>query len=254
MKAGIVVQARNSSTRYPKKMMHDFLGKTAIEWVMDRCQMTKVDYRIIATSTDEDDDMLAAIAGKNDWKVVRGKLQDVLNRYAEAVQAFELDIVVRITGDCILTDYRLIDFALAKYLEHKVDYLCLTNLIDGFDVEIISSRAILYADKEATLPSEREHVTPYIRDSGLFKVLSLPYGDEDLSHIHLSLDYKGDAVAIEAILERLTGRDFSYEDVVKLIKAEPRLLDGVRNIVPNEGYRKSLEEDEKFIRATVKKA
>lgn len=247
MKSGIVVQARNSSTRYPQKMLHNFMDKPAIEWVIDRCQKADVDCRILATSVNEDDDKLSEIAQRKGWHTVRGSLKDVLNRYAKAVIEHKLDIVARITGDCILTDYRLINFALRKFGEYGVGYLCLANIIDGFDVEVIRAEAIIDADEHAVLPSEREHVTPYIKKSGHYKAMSLPYEEEDLSYIHLSLDYKEDAIAIGLLLERFKGMDFSYEDVVKLIKSEPDMLDSVKHIVPNEGYKKSLAEDAFFL-------
>lgn len=246
MKTGVVVQARNSSARYPKKMLHDFLGKTALEWVIDRCRNADVDLKVLATSVDKGDDILVDIAAHKGWHIVRGSLSDVLGRYANAVEDYELDIVVRITGDCILTDYRLINYALAKFDELKADYLGLANIIDGFDVEVIGAPAITDAYEHAILPSEREHVTPYIRKSEHYMKITLPYGPEDLSSIHLSLDYKEDAIAIGLILERLNGMDFSYEDVVGLIKREYHILDSVRHVIPSEGYRKSLKEDEEF--------
>ncbi len=161
MKIGLVLQARNSSTRYPKKMLHDFFGKPAIEWVIDRCQKANTDYKILATSVDKDDDVLADIAQNKGWYVVRGGVEDVLGRFAKAVGDFGLDVAARITGDCILTDYRLVDYALTRFHEFKADYLVLTNIIDGFDVEVISGNAILAADKRAKLPSEREHINPF---------------------------------------------------------------------------------------------
>ena len=248
MVKAIVMQARNSSTRYPKKMLHDFMGKTAIEWVMERAGKADVDFRILATSEDRDDDILAEIANNKGWNAVRGSLKDVLSRYAKAVREYRPNLVVRITGDCILTDYRIINHALSKFDELHADYLVLMGIIDGFDVEVIRAGAILDADEHAVLPSEREHVTPYIKNSGKYKIVSMPYGSEDLSHIHLSLDYKEDAVTIGLILERFKDRDFSYEDVADLIKDEPQILDSVRHIAPNEGYRKSLTEDELFLK------
>src|SRR5271157_1394253 len=200
MKSGVIVQARNSSTRYPKKMMHDFLGRTTLEWVLDRCGGIAVDYKIFATSGDKDDDVLADVAREKGWHVVRGSLDDVLKRFAQAVREYNLDVVIRITGDCVLTDYRLSNYALAKFSELKADYLMFTRIIDGFDVEVISGRAILDADENAKMPSEREHVGPYIRNSGKFKAVSVPYGNEDLSAVHLSLDYSEDSEVIEMIL------------------------------------------------------
>lgn len=248
MKTGVIVQARSSSTRYHKKMLHEFLGKPALEWVLERCGGIAADYKILATSTDGSDDVLADLALKKGWQVVRGSLKNVLERFAQAVSRYNLDIVVRITGDCVLTDYRLVNNALAKFSELEADYFRFTNILDGFDVEVMSGRAILEADKNAEMPSEREHVGPYIRNSGEFRVISLPYGAEDLSHIHLSLDYREDAECIGAILERLGRQDFTYEDVAGLVKTNPQVIEKSKHIAPNEGRRTSVEEDKSFIR------
>lgn len=249
MRSGVVVQARTGSTRYPKKMLHDFSGKTALEWVLDRCEKIEVDYKILATSKDKNDNRLAAIARQKGWKVVRGSVKDVLKRFAQAVRAYRLTTVVRITGDCTLMDYRLANSALSKFRELKPDYLILTNIIDGFDVEVMNGKAILEADKRAKLPSEREHVGPSIRKARHAKVIASPYADEDLSSVHLSLDYPEDAEVIGKILERFGNGDFTYEDVMTLVKEEPSLFAVTRHISPNEGYRKSVQEDASFIKA-----
>ena len=169
MQSAVIVQARNSSSRYPKKMLHNFMGKTTIEWVLDRCNNINTDLKILATSIDKGDDILAEIAAKKGWHVVRGSIKDVLSRFADAVRRYELSWAVRITGDCILTDYRLVNYAISKFLELKADYLNMTNVIDGFDTEVVSGRSILEADAKAKLPSEREHVTLYIRKSKYLK-------------------------------------------------------------------------------------
>lgn len=253
MKIGLVLQARNSSTRYPKKMLHNFMGKPAIEWVLNRCQNAEVDYKILATSVDKDDNILAEIAVRKGWNVVRGGTKDVLERFVRAVKDYSLDLVIRITGDCILIDHRLINFAISEFNKLRADYLILTNIIDGFDVEVITSKAIFNAEKKSKLPSEREHITSSIRKSKDFQKIFLPYGNEDLSHIHLSLDYKEDAVVIEDILRHFAEKDFTYEDVVKIIKEKPQIIEKAKHIIPNEGYQKSLYEDKDFIKKLKRK-
>src|SRR3990172_2285398 len=248
MSSGVIVQGRNSSTRYPKKMLHGFMGIPAIEWIIERCQKINTDYKVLATSIDRDDDILAEIVHKKGWRVIRGSVDDVLSRFAKAVKEYHLDAVVRITGDCILTDYRIVNHALSKFYETEADYLTVTKIIDGFDVEVISANAILEADKRAKLPSEREHVTPLIRNSKRFKQVFLPYGNEDMSHIHLSLDYKEDAEVIEQILTCFDKEDFTYEDVVRLLQKDNKILEKTKHIKPNEGFKKSEDEDKEYIR------
>lgn len=249
MPRAVVVQARNGSSRYPRKMLHPLLGRPAIEWVLERCEKIAIDQRILATSEAKEDDPLAEIAQRRGWQVVRGSVEDVLSRFAKAVRAYRLDAVVRITGDCLLTDPRLVQHALAQFDALKPDYLILTKIIDGFDVEVMSGKAILKADSEAKLPSEREHVGPYLRRSKRFNTVFLPYEEEDLSHIHLSLDYKEDADVLESILKQLEGRDFTYADVAGLVKANPSFIEKTKHIIPNEGYRRSLEGDKTGIQA-----
>ncbi len=249
MKTGLVVQARNGSTRFPKKMVAILAGKRAIEWVLTRLNKLEVDCKVLVTSLLEEDTELINIAKSFGWYAIKGHPTDVLSRYAKAVEEFSLDFVIRITGDCPLSDPKVIEKAYKKALEEDVDYLVLTGIIDGFDVEVIKGGWILEANKKAKLPSEREHVSPYIRKSKRAKKLFYRPYEEDLSHIHLSLDYPEDLVVIERIIKALGREDFTYEDVVRLIKEKPELLKREKEIIPNEGYIKSLQEDKEFIRS-----
>ena len=249
MKTGIVLQARNGSTRFPYKMVADINGRKSIEWLLKRLEKVKVNERIVATSWKEEDRDILKIAEYHNWKTLAGDPEDVLSRYAKAVEDFSLDLVVRITGDCPLIDSELVQKALSKALEENVDYLVLTGIIDGFDVEVIKGEWILRAHQKAKLPSEREHVSPYIRKSKKAKKLFYKIHEEDLSHIHLSLDYPEDLVIIERIIKIFGKEDFTYEEVVKLIKEKPEILKREKEIPVNEGYLKSLRQDKDFIRS-----
>ncbi|ADO45722.1 aminotransferase class-III [Hydrogenobacter thermophilus TK-6] len=248
MKVGLVVQARNGSTRFPKKMVSNLNGKKLLEWVLLRAGRAKAQEKVVATSNLSQDDIIEETAKALGWKVLRGDPFDVLSRYARAVRDFGLDYVIRITGDCPLVDPKLVDFALEKTLQEDSDYTMLAGIIDGFDVEVIRGEWILKADLSARLPSEREHVSPYIRKSRKAKKLFLNCHQEDLSQIHLSVDYPEDLMIIERLLRELGREDFTYEDVVKLIKEKPHLLERDKKIVPNEGYLRSIQEDREFVK------
>jgi spore coat polysaccharide biosynthesis protein SpsF (cytidylyltransferase family)/RimJ/RimL family protein N-acetyltransferase len=216
-----------------------------------RCGKSDADFLVLATSGEEGDDILAVMASEMGWNVVRGGVDDVLGRYAKAVRQYGLEAVVRITGDCILTDYRMINFALSAFTGTKTDHLVITNVLDGLNVEVMSGKAICEADEKAGLPSEREHVHPYITNSKRYKksYVPYPYGNESDTRIHLSLDYREDAEVLEGILAELKGEDFSYEDVVVLIREKPALIEKTRHIVPSvDGIRRMEEKDREFIR------
>ncbi len=247
MPRAVVVQAGDGSSRYPRKMLHPLLGRPAIEWVLERCEKIPIDQRILATPEDQEADPLAEIAQRRGWKVVRGGV-DVLGRFAKAVRSHRLDAVIRIAGDCLLTDPHLVRHALAQFDALKPDYLVLTKIINGFDVEVMTGRAILRADSEAKLPSERERIGTYFRRSKRFNTLFFPYGEEDFSHIRLSLGDKEDAEVVESIMTQL-GSDFTHADVARLIKAHPELIEKTKPLSPDEGDRRLLEKDKAVIKA-----
>lgn len=250
MPTGLVVQARNGSSRFPNKMIAPLLGKRMVEWLFIRLSSVKVDRKVLATSHLEEDKVLADLARAYGWEVIAGHPTDVLSRYCQAVEKFSLDLVVRVTGDCPLIDPRLVEEALKRAVDEDADYLVLTGIIDGFDVEVIKGEWIKRACKNAKLPSEREHVSPYVRRSKRAKKVFYKPFEEDLSHIHLSVDYPEDLLVVESLLKELGKEDFSYRDVVALIREKPEILEArKRKILPNEGYLKSLQEDKDFIKS-----
>ena len=162
-----VLQARTSSSRLPGKVLAEIAGVPMLLRQIERIRRSRrIDSLIIATSAESDDDRLAELCEKNGITCHRGSLNDVLDRVIGAVRASEASWVVRLTGDCPLTDPEVIDRVIAAAVdEPNVDYA--TNALeptypDGLDVEIVSREALETAWREATLPSEREHVTPFI--------------------------------------------------------------------------------------------
>ncbi|MEN3034035.1 MAG: aminotransferase class III-fold pyridoxal phosphate-dependent enzyme [Aquificaceae bacterium] len=245
---GICLQARMGSTRFRGKMLSKLGERPVIKWVLARASLAKADIKALLTSNLEEDDVLCEIASSMDWQVIRGSQEDVLERYAKAVDLFGLHYVVRITGDCPLIDPKVIDVAIEQSLKLKPDYLRVDKIVDGFDVEVINSEWILKAHKEAILPSQREHVTPYIFSSKRAKKEFIALHEEDLSYIHLSVDYPEDIEHIEKVLDELKSEDFTYFDVVKLIKSKPEMFK-IDGFVPNLGYKKSLERDKEYIKS-----
>ena len=72
-------------------------------------------------------------------------------------------------GDCPFVDPGLLDEMIRQFVDHDIDYL--TNSFpptypDGLDVEIFNRESLLLADAECKDPIQREHVTPWMRDSG----------------------------------------------------------------------------------------
>lgn len=253
MKIVAIIQARMGSTRLPGKMLQDIAGKPAIERVFKRVRQSKLIQEIwLATTASPADDKLADWAEKNGVSCYRGSENDVLDRYYQAALKSKADVAIRITGDCPLLDWRVVDEVIKCYGDgSKYDYASNTDpptYPDGLDVEIFSFKALERAWKEAELQSEREHVTPYIRKHPeLFKMSNVK-NDTDLSFHRWTLDTKEDLDLISRIAgecDKIEG-DWGLPDIIRILSEHPDWLAINKIYQRNEGYQKSLNEDKKI--------
>src|SRR5690606_22081331 len=110
---------------------------------------------------------------------------------------------------------------------------------DGQDIEVFRFTALKEAWGKATLLSEREHVTPYIKDNSTFKGGKLFYSDnfsspKNFNHIRMTVDEKKDYELIDILVNSL-GIDKTWREYVDYI-TEHDLVAINGNIVRNEGY------------------
>lgn len=241
-----IIQARTSSGRLPGKMLLGLGGKTVIENTIGRVrQARKVGKVFVATSAEPSDNALADLCEAKGVAVFRGALEDVLDRYCQAAKSAGAEHIVRITGDCPLIDPGVIDMVADEYVKRGCDYISTGRIAstypDGMDTEIFSFAALERAWKEAKLPSEREHVTPYIwKHPGLFKIVELK-NDRDLSHVRLTIDEPADYEVLKRIVAEVA--PLSMENMVKYLEEHPEVAAVNGSIMRDEGYAKSLKAD-----------
>ncbi len=232
MKIGAIVQTRMGSTRLPGKVMLDIKGKPVIQHVIERLnQSNHLDEIIIATTTLEQDAIIAEQADKNGAKYFRGSEEDVLSRYYFAARENTLDIIIRVTSDCPLIDPFVVDDLIEFYLNHDFDLVTnagadLSNRSypRGLDTEVFSMKILDQAYNNAVEKYQREHVTPYIYENSL-KVYYYK-NKVDLSKYRWTLDTKEDYKLIEEVYSHLYNgkHDFYLKDIQKLFEKYPELF------------------------------
>lgn len=241
-----IMQARTSSTRLPGKVLLPLGGKTVLEQVIDRvAKASCIGELVIATSQDRSDDRICELCSKIGVNFFRGSLNDVLDRYYQAAKKFGSKYICRITSDCPFIDPEIIDRVADKYFEMKCDYIStgriVTTFPDGMDTEIFSFESLERAWRESSLPSEREHVTPYIwKNTDKFKISELK-NDVDLSRFRLTIDEPADYELAQKIFSSLT--DPKMEDIIEFLEKNESIKDINSSIENNQGYFKSLKED-----------
>ena len=244
-----IIQARMGSTRLPGKAMKEVLGKPLLQHMIERVTESKFVYEfVVTTSIEEKDIIIEKLCDRLNITCFRGSEEDVLDRYYQCAKSFKPipEYIVRLTSDCPLHDPNVIDFCVQKFLETKVDFM--TNSFeplfeDGFDVEIFTFSALEKAWKNTTMKSEREHLTPYIKNSPGFKIYKEKYCTN--YNYKLSVDSPSDFELVKQIFEKLyiSNEMFRFEDVMNLLKNNPSLLDINKESVINAGYKKSIAED-----------
>ena len=250
---GCIIQARMGSSRLPGKvLMKTDEEKPLLFYVIKQLQSSKkIEKLIVATTDKPEDDVIEDYVKKLDIECFRGSEKDVLDRYFQCAKKFSLSTIIRITADCPLIDYSIVDNVIEKHFLEKSDYT--TNTLirtfpDGTDVEIFSYYVLEKAWKHASLPSEREHVTPFMRNKKMNLKLSNLESHVNLRDIRITVDQEEDYELIKKIILKIKKRPILLEDILELFENEPSLKEINQDIIPNEGMIKSLKEDEVFLK------
>lgn len=167
----IVLQARMGSTRLPGKSLAPIAGKSILQHCIERLRARAGMPVILATTKLAEDDVLAAEATRLGAPVVRGSETDVLDRFVQAIEQFELRYVIRATADNPAVDMnaprRTLQILQRTGASHVVEH----GLPYGCAVEAIDAQTLRVAGRLATLEYDREHVTPFLRREAKYRAL-----------------------------------------------------------------------------------
>lgn len=245
-----VLQARTSSTRLPGKVLAEIGGAPMIVRQIERIRLARMlDHLIVATSVDSSDDVLAGLVAAQGVQVVRGKLDDVLDRFAMALRTVNAQHVVRLTGDCPLVDPDVVDVIVGHHLVSRADIT--TNAFeptfpDGLDVEVVRADVLLTAAQEAQKKYEREHVTPFIYERPQrFRIVHYR-APVDLSGLRWTVDEPEDLTFVREVFAALypTNRNFRMHHVLRLLAERPELSELNTRFTRNAGLARSIAAEE----------
>ncbi len=232
MKIACIIQARVGSTRLPNKVLLKVSYKEILIHVVERVlRATKIDDVIVATTTSPNDKMIVDLIENLDHERVttfQGSEEDVLDRYFQAAKDSSSDVVIRITSDCPLIDWELLDQMINKFIDGNYDYI--SNVLTkrtyprGLDIEIFSFAVLKKMWELRDKKREREHVTTYVRENpSLFKTMNFQQ-ECDLSHLRWTVDEEDDLKLVRIIYEELYHKPgFRTDDILELINRRPEL-------------------------------
>jgi len=232
VRVGVITQARTGSTRLPGKVLIEAGGRTMLDHHLDRLLAAGL-HVYVATTELPVDDQVADLTQRRDVPAFRGSEDDVLSRFAGCARAYDLDVVVRVTSDCPLVDGAVVADGVTRFLglrEEHGDDVYLSNTLDrtyprGFDFEVFTATALERADREATAPGDREHVTPSLY-AGPHR---LPHVSQvrrpvDRSSYRVTLDTAADLDLLRRLIEDHGAAALDCDGVIAVLDAHPELV------------------------------
>lgn len=229
MTTAIIVQARLGSLRLPGKVLRPLGRYTPLHYVLTRCaRIPGADAVVCAVPESPENDAVAERARDCGAAVVRGSETDLLERYLQAARAVGAKTVMRVTSDCPLIDPALCGEVLAALADRGADYVC-NNLPPlwphGLDCEAFSAEHLARAAREATLPADREHVTPWIKRNPRLRRISLDGPGGGIERHRWTLDYPEDYEFFRALWGVMGERagEAGMREILAALAAHPEI-------------------------------
>jgi spore coat polysaccharide biosynthesis protein SpsF len=163
------IEARMGSTRLPGKVLKEAVGKPMLFLMVERVRRSRyIDELVVATTTHERDDEIAALCQNERISYFRGSEENVLERVVEAGRHYQADISVLLTGDCPLIDPFVIDQQICAFLAAypHIDYVSNCEIASypiGLDLQVLAWKTLAESLQFALTEPFREHVGWYVR-------------------------------------------------------------------------------------------
>lgn len=227
---GIIIQARTGSTRLPQKMTIPFFESMGILEILLKRLTNNIDCKIIvATTNNEQDNIIEEITINNGCSCYRGSEDDVLSRFIDTAEKYNIKKIIRVCADNPFLDMESLK-TLIKFSEKKdKDYIsfCTSNGTPtikthyGFWAEFVTLDALKKVNSLTDEKLYHEHVTNFIyTNNNLFSIdfIQIPKWIED-KPIRLTLDTQEDFEMQQSIFKCVVNNNlnFNNENVINFI-------------------------------------
>lgn len=237
MKNNIIIQARLGSTRLPGKIVKPFYkDKSILEVIIENCKnyfdATQI---ILATSKSNENDQLEAVAQKHQIHFFQGDENNVLQRFIDCANHYNINRIVRICADnpFLMPEFikplldQLETYHYASYQWPDETPVMLSHI--GLFAEAFKLSFLEQINLATNDPLYQEHVTNYLyANRHDFNAIFLPIPKELNGHsnIRLTIDTKEDfetAQEIYAYWKLLDHQNLA--SLLQCIQNYPLLLD-----------------------------
>lgn len=208
----ITIQARVGSTRFPNKVLKLLHGVPLLSYSIRRLKAINSQYQVIVATSDlQRDDPVEALARFENVYCFRGSENDVLDRYYQAAKIFNLEYIVRATGDNPFVDQDEARRVANYVMNNKVDYVTSMDVVKGMGlplgvgVEAFTFESLERSWLEGHAKNHREHVNEYILENpDSFNIVRLQcLKKNSCPELGLTVDTENDFGFIEELLKSI---------------------------------------------------
>jgi len=193
-KVGVIVACRMKSSRLKNKAILEIEGQSSVERCLESCLNMKVaDEVILATSDVKEDSILEnyTLGGLvHFWK---GDPDDVIKRYIEVCENYNIDVIIRVTADCPVVSSEISEVLLKRHFESGADYTAARDCAVGTGCEIYNLEALKRVISFLGDANSSEYMTWYMQNNPeIFKLEIVDLPSELVRNYRLTLDYAED--------------------------------------------------------------
>ena len=217
----IIIQARLSSSRLPKKVLLKINNEPMIQYLINRLKKINSVKICIATSNHNSDNKIEDYCNKNNISCFRGSLDNVAKRMLQAAKYLKADAFVRINADSPFIDPKIICRGIKLYKSDNCDLV--SNVFPrsypiGQSVEVIKTSTFEKVFDLMYAKEHFEHITKYYYENyNEAKIINFS-NELDLSAYRLVLDTRDDLDRLKIILKRMTKppEDYNLNELIQL--------------------------------------
>jgi len=224
-RVGVIVACRMKSSRLKNKATLPILGRASVEWCLDNClKIPEANVVVLATSTVEEDSVLEKYTLDGKVKFWRGDPDDVIHRYLGACDAYDIDVVVRVTADCPVVSPTIAKVLLDHHFRTGADYTAARESAVGTGCEIYNTEALRRVLKYLGKAEYSEYMTWYLQNNKhIFKTEVIDLPPEMIRDYRLTLDHPEDLELFHRLFAELKVRNWSpdFKNLFEILDHRP---------------------------------
>ena len=217
-----MIQARQGSKRFKNKVLNKINNNELIKIQFQRLKKIKSNKKIFFLIPKKNNQELKKFLIKNKINYFQGDERDVLSRYYKAAKRLKAKKIIRLTGDCPLIDFRLVDRLIKLFNSSSKDYISNTikrTFPHGMDMEMFTFKTLSRIKFYAKSTYDKEHVTSYLTKNQNKFLIKHFLKTKNEKNFRITVDYKEDLKVVDKIVSYFKPNIyFSSNQIVKFLK------------------------------------